>query len=107
MCSLAQLSVKCHVWCWGNTCLCLVSGLMCINTVLKQQVVVLKGSDVVRSSFEKVRNDLNVDVASRWLRCVEASLWKTCHLNKQRVGRNLFEVRGMIEFFIRSILCSL
>lgn len=60
----------------------------------------MKGSDVGCSSFEKVRNDLNMDIASR-LRCVKASLWKTCHLNKQRVGRtNLFEVRGMIEFFI-------
>lgn len=61
----------------------------------------LNSSDVVHCSFEKVRNNLNMDIVSRWLRCVEASLWKKCHLNKQRVRRiKLFEVRGMIKEFI-------
>lgn len=59
------------------------------------------------ATFDKVRNYFNMDIVSRWLRCVEASLWKTCHLNKQRVRRtDLLEVRA-IEKFIWSILACL
>lgn len=59
------------------------------------------------ATFEKVRNYFNMDIVSRWLRCVEASLWKTCHLNKQRVRRtDLLEVRA-IEKFIWSIFACL
>jgi len=48
-----------------------------------------------------VKNDLNMDIDSSWLRCVEAALQNTCHLNKQRVRRtDLFEVREMIREFL-------
>lgn len=101
MYSLTQLSVECYARCYGNTHVSLDSVLMCIYTVLKQHMLFLSSSDVVQCSFEKVRNDLNVDIVSRWLRCMNVSLWKTCHLNKQRVRRtDLFEVRGMITEFI-------